>query len=200
MIDPLTLFIVGAGALAFREINKKDYGILTAERDERYRIAMSNCYDPQVLLAEAKLFGDYGLKAQAVMLKRRSEWRSRPEELKRTHEDVFQKAMRSTNIPAILEVAAAFEQWTATKKAAALREHARVVQEKMLQDAIKPPEVQSDENTTEDSSVEAKPPTTPNIPQNIPSSSTVIPQNTPPNGASIPQNTSSKGNVVSKSE
>jgi hypothetical protein len=139
MIDPLTLFMVGAGALAFREMNKKDYGILTAARDERYRVAMSSCYDPQALLTEAKLFAEYGLKAQSAMLKRRAEWRSRPEELKTTHEDIFQKAMRSTNIAAILEVAAAFEGWTATKKASALREHARLVQEKMLQDAMKPP-------------------------------------------------------------
>jgi hypothetical protein len=137
MIDPLTLLIVGAGALAFREMNKKDYGVLTAARDERYRIAMSNCHDPQVLLAEAKVFGEYGLKAQAAMLKRRADWRSRPEEVKIKHEEIFQKAMNSANIPAILEVAAAFEGWTATKKASTLREHARVVQEKMFQDAAK---------------------------------------------------------------
>lgn len=135
MIDPLTLFIVGAGALAFREMNKKDYGVLTASRDERYRVAMSNCSDPQALLTEAKLFAEYGLKAQAAMLKRRAEWRSRPDDVKKTHEDIFAKAMRSVNIPAILEVAAAFEGWTATRKAAALREHARKVQENILQEA-----------------------------------------------------------------
>jgi hypothetical protein len=137
VFDPLTVFMIGAGALAFREINKKDYGVLTAARDERYRVAMSTCHDPQALLAEAKLFADYGLKAQAAMLKRRSEWRSRPEETKKAHEEVFARAMRSVNIPAILEVAAAFEGWTATRKATALREHARRVQEKMLQDAAK---------------------------------------------------------------
>jgi hypothetical protein len=137
MIDPLTLFLVGAGALAFREMNKKDYGVLTAARDERYRVAMSGCFDPQVLLSESKLFAEHGLKAQAAMLKRRSEWRSRSDDVKKTHEDIFEKAMRSTNIAAILEVAAAFEGWTATKKASALREHARLVQEKMLQDAAK---------------------------------------------------------------
>jgi hypothetical protein len=135
MIDPLTLFMVGAGALAFREMNKKDYGVLTAARDERYRVAMSNCHDPQTLLTEAKLFEEHGLKAQAIMLRRRAEWRSRSDDVKKSHEDIFLKAMRSTNIPAILEVAAAFEGWTATKKAAALREHARKVQEDMLQAA-----------------------------------------------------------------
>jgi hypothetical protein len=169
MVDPLTLFIIGAGALAFREINKKDYGVLTAERDERYRIAMSNCYDPQTLRTEAKLFKDYGLKAQAAMLEARANWRSRSEEQKKIHEDVFQKAMRSTNIPAILEVAAGFEQWTATKKAAALREHVRIVQEKMLQDAVKTSEPPSNQHSEEQEA--PNPPNGPNgtvIPQNIP--------------------------------
>jgi hypothetical protein len=80
--------------------------------------------------------------------------------------------MRSTNIPAILEVAAGFEQWTATKKAAALREHVRIVQEKMLQDAVKvsEPSKQSSEEATE----EQKAPNPPNGPNG-----TVIPQNIP---------------------
>lgn len=154
MIDPLTLFIIGAGAIAFREINKKDYGILTAERDERYRVAMSNCHDPGTLLAEAKLFEEHGLKAQAAMLKRRAEWRARPEEVKKAHEDVFQKAMRSTNIPAILEVAAGFEGWTATNKATALREHVRILQEDMLRKAaesmVQPNENKSSEEPEEE--------------------------------------------------
>lgn len=166
MIDPLTLFIVGAGALAFREMNKKDYGILTPERDERYRVAMSNCHDPQALLAEAKLFAEHGLKAQAAMLKRRAEWRSRSDDLKKTHEEIFQKALRSMNIPAILEVAAAFEGWTATRKATALRERARLIQEKMLQDAAK--------NLVPEEKQEPQTPKTSNG-----TNGTVIPQNVP---------------------
>ena len=35
MLDPLTLLMVGAGALVFREMNRKDYGVLTPSRDER---------------------------------------------------------------------------------------------------------------------------------------------------------------------
>jgi hypothetical protein len=137
MFDPLTLLLVGAGALAFREMNKKDYGVLTAARDERYRVVMANCYDPQGLLTEAKLFADHGLAAQAAMLKRRAEWRARPDDVKKAHEDIFQKAMRSTNIPAILQVAASFEGWTATKKASALRQHVQKLQEEMLQQVSK---------------------------------------------------------------
>jgi len=125
----------GAAALAFREINRKDYGILTPSRDERYRNAMESCHQPEMLLEEARLFNEYGLKAQAGMLKRRAEWRGRPPELKITHEEIYQKALNSKNIPPILEVAQAFEGWTATKKASNLREHVRVLQETMIQEA-----------------------------------------------------------------
>ena len=124
-MDPLTLLMIGAGALVFREINRKDYGVLTPSRDERYRNMMEHCYEPTLLLEEANLFNEYGLKAQAAMLKRRAEWRARPIELKQTHEEIYQKALVSDNIPAILEVAFAFEGWTATKKAINLREHVR---------------------------------------------------------------------------
>jgi hypothetical protein len=126
--------MVGAGVLTYREINKKDYGILTPSRDERYRNAMQHCYQPEMLLEEVRIFNEYGLKAQATMLKRRAEWRGRAPELKTAHEEVYQKALKSTNIPAILEVAQAFEGWTATKKASTLRERVRVLQEAMLQE------------------------------------------------------------------
>ncbi len=133
MIDPLTLFIGGGIWLAFKEINKKDYGVLTPERDERYRNSMEYCYQPEQLLQEAKVFYEFGLKAEAAMLKRRSEWRARSDDVKKAHEDIYKKALASKNIPGILEVAAAFEGWTATKKAANLRDHVRELQESALQ-------------------------------------------------------------------
>lgn len=137
MFDPMTILMVGAGALAWREMNKKDYGILTPSRDERYRNVMEHCYDPAVLLQESKLFDDHGLKAQALMLRRRSEWRARPQELKDEHEAIYKKALASKNIAPILEVANSFEGWTATKKAATLREHARKLHEEILAEAAR---------------------------------------------------------------
>jgi len=135
MIDPLTLILVGVGVVTFREMNRKDYGVLTPSRDERYRNVMEHCHQPDMLLQEARLFNEYGLKAQAGMLKRRAEWRGRPGELKTAHEEVYQKAINSKNIPAILEVAQAFEGWTATKKAEYLRDHVRILQEESIQEA-----------------------------------------------------------------
>jgi hypothetical protein len=136
-MDPLTLLIGGVGILVFKEMNRKDYGVLTPSRDERYRNAMESCHQPDMLLEEAKLFSEYGLKAQAAMLKRRAEWRARPAELKKTHEEIYQKALTSENIPAILEIAFAFEGWTATKKASNLREHVRELQEKEFEQAAR---------------------------------------------------------------
>lgn len=135
-MDPLTFVIVGVGALTLREMNRKDYGVLTPSRDERYRNMMEYCHQPEMLIEEAKLFHEYGLKAQSSMLRRRAEWRARPSELKEAHEEIYQKALKSENIPAILEVAAAFEGWTATKKAATLRERVRVLQEKALEEMV----------------------------------------------------------------
>lgn len=135
MFDPLTVILFGAGALAFRELNKKDFGVLTPSRDERYRMAMEHCHVPEQLLQEAKLFAEHGLKAQAAMLKRRAEWRARPDNVKQAHEEVYAKALKSVNIPAILEVAAGFEGWTATKKAQTLRDRVKELQEESLQRA-----------------------------------------------------------------
>jgi len=157
-MDPLTILIVGTGALVFREMNKKDYGVLTPSRDERYRNAMEYCHQPDALIEEARLFTEYGLKAQAAMLKRRAEWRGRPAELKQAHEEVYQKALKSENIEAILEVAFAFEGWTATKKASALREHVRVIQEKMMAEiAQKAAEAAEAEEKAFQESLEVKP-------------------------------------------
>jgi hypothetical protein len=135
-MDPLTIFAVGAGALLFREMNRKDHGVLTPSREERYRNMMEYCYDPAILKEESRLFAEYGLKPQAAMLKRRGEWRSRTDEVKQAHEDVYQRALKSTNIPAILEVADAFEGWTATKKATTLRDRVRILQEEALSSSL----------------------------------------------------------------
>lgn len=135
MIDPLTILLVGGGALAWKELSKKDYGVLTPSRDERYRNAMEHLHQPELLIQEAKLFEEHGLKAQGKLLRRRAEWRARPKEIQDEHEAIYQKALNSKNIPAILVVAESFEGWTATKKAAALRQHVTELQEAAIHEA-----------------------------------------------------------------
>jgi len=135
MFDPLTILLIGGAGLAWKELSKKDFGILTPSRDERYRNAMEHCHQPELLMQESKLFAEHGLKAQAAMLKRRAEWRARPQALQDEHEAIFKKALASKNIPAILATAEGFEGWTATKKASALREHVEKLQEEAIQEA-----------------------------------------------------------------
>lgn len=173
MFDPITLLVVGGGALAWRELNKKDYGVLTPSRDERYRNAMEHCHQPDLLLQEAKLFNEHGLKAQAAMLKRRAEWRARPEPLQDEHEAIYKKALNSTNIPAILDVAQGFEGWTATKKAATLREHVNKLQEAAIQESAAKAEEGAKEHAN---------------PQGASANGTG-------NGASIPQNTDTRSDT-----
>jgi len=166
MFDPLTLLLVGGGALAWKELSKKDFGVLTPSRDERYRNAMEHCHQPELLMQEAKLFAEHGLKAQAAMLKRRAEWRGRPKALQEEHEAIYQKALASRNIPAILATAEGFEGWTATKKASTLRERVAKLQEEAIQEAA---------------AAAQEPPQTTNGVSNGAST-------TAGNGASIPQN------------
>jgi len=135
MFDPLSMLMMGAGALIWKEMQRKDYGVMTLQRDERYRERMANCLDPQMLMQEAKLFDDHGLKTQAAMLRRRAQWRARPEPVKQQHDEVYARAMQSQNIPAILEIANLFEGWTASRKAANLRAYAQSVQEAQMTQA-----------------------------------------------------------------
>lgn len=170
MLDPLTMVMVGAGALVFREMNRKDYGVLTPSRDERYRNMMEYCHQPELLFEEARVFNEYGLKTQAAMLKRRAEWRSRPEHVKKAHEAVYQKALASTNVPAIMRVAVSFEGWTATIKASRLREHAKSVQEAMIQQAAQKAaeSVRKRNNSSSTESTKDNNDNNDNIPQNKP--------------------------------
>lgn len=157
-MDPLTIFMLGAGALAFREMNKKDFGVLSPEREERYRQAMEHCYDTSVLRDEAKLFDSYGLKAEAAMLRQRAKWRGRSEAERQAHEEIYQKAMQSTNVPAIMAVADGFEEWTATDKARLLREHAAAVEAASTEPAP-PPAPPEDEDTEPPDAAAATPKT-----------------------------------------
>lgn len=127
MLDPLTIGVGGLLWLAFRKQANTQFGVLTPEREEIYNTALEFLHDPMRLEKLAAEFQREGLKVQAAMLKKRAEWRARNPEQKAAHETIFQKAMASTNIHAILDVAKAFEQLTATAKAKQLRERAKLL-------------------------------------------------------------------------
>jgi hypothetical protein len=130
MIDPIT---IGVGALVWMLFKKQSdsqvyFGKMTPERDEVYRNALEYCKVPSRLREYADEFQKFGLKAEAHVLRKRAEWRGRSAEDKARHDEIFNRAMQSVKIEGIEAVAAAFEQMTATIKAAQLRERVKSLQ------------------------------------------------------------------------
>ncbi len=129
-LDPMT---VGGGFLLWQLFKKNaspTFGALTPEREEMFRNALEHLQDPERLNALAEAFEKEGLKAQGAVLRKRAVWRARNTETKAAHEAVYQKALKSENIDAILDVAPPFEAMTATSKASQLRERVEILKKK----------------------------------------------------------------------
>jgi len=126
-LDPLTATLGFLCWMAFRRQAGTNFGQMTPEREEVFRNAMEFLRDPARMRSLAEEFQKEGLKFQALLLRKRADWRERPPELRASHDKIFAKAMLSSNIQAILGVAQAFEDMTATVKAKQLREHAKEV-------------------------------------------------------------------------
>jgi hypothetical protein len=128
-IDPITIGIGTLVWLAFKKQSGSQFGAMTAERQEIFSSAMAHCEDPQKLVSLSEAFRKEGLKPQAYALRKRAEWRGRTEAQKKEHADIFDRAMKSENANAILTVAAAFEDLTATVKAKQLRDRVQTLNE-----------------------------------------------------------------------
>lgn len=131
-IDPLTVTIGVLTWLAFRKQASTNYGQMTPEREEVFQNAMRFLKDPNRMSTLAEEFQKEGLKFQALLLRKRALWRSRAPDVLETHDNIFKKAMESENIKAVLDVANAFEEMTATLKAKQLRDHASEVHQTRL--------------------------------------------------------------------
>ena len=135
-LDPMSLGIGLLAWLAFKKQTGTKFGEMTPERDELFRNAMAHCADPARLGKLAEIFRKEGLKAEAVMLRKRAEWRARSDVKRAEHAAIFEKALASENVGAILGVAAAFESLTATQKAGQLRERVAVLNAQQAAKAI----------------------------------------------------------------
>jgi len=129
MLDPTTIGLGIALWLGFRKQQNTQFGVLTPEREEVYRNALEFLTDPMKLNELAEHYQREGLKVQAAMLKKRAEWRGRSTPVKAQHEHIFNQAMQSENVHAILACAEAFEKMTATVKAKQLRDRAKALYE-----------------------------------------------------------------------
>ena len=136
-MDPLTIGVGLAVWLMFRKQGESQFGVLTPEREEVYKNALEHLKDPMRLMDLAKEFQTTGLKAQAATLNKRAQWRARTDEQREAHEAIFNKAMNSTNVQAILHVAQAFESMTATVKALRLRDRAKTLLKEQAEKAAK---------------------------------------------------------------
>jgi len=138
MFDPVT---IGIGLLIWKAFNTqagKDFGTLTPVRKEVYNNAMEYA-PPDKLRLLADDFQKEGLKAEAHWMRVRADWRSRPPEVKRKHDEVFAKALQSDKVEGILDVAKIFENMTATIKAAQLRARATSLTEARAAAVAPPP-------------------------------------------------------------
>lgn len=127
MFDPLTIGTIVIGYQLFKRQGGPAFGAMTPQREEVFNNALEHLKDPERLKKLADVFEQEGLKTQASILRRRAAWRARDQKTKDEHEAIFQKALQSKNVDAILRVALAFEGMTATLKAKQLREHAEKV-------------------------------------------------------------------------
>ncbi len=119
------LLTATAVAVSARRKNKKNFGVMTAERERIYKAALSGSLkDPQALHTLSEAFRKEGLNAQADLLSQRAALKERPPELKAKHDDAFRKALKSTNKVAVLQTAKAFASIGATGAAMRLAQYA----------------------------------------------------------------------------
>ena len=123
LVETVTVAMV---ILAWRNASQK--GQWTPERREMYEAALKELKDPDKLRKLAEHFDKWGFPIEGNVLRRRADLRATSPAVKEQRKAVFEKAMASTNVEAILRIADMFESYTATGSAARLREHARDVQ------------------------------------------------------------------------
>lgn len=123
---PIIPFVIaGLGGLAAFKVWKRNKGSgMTAERKAIYEAALQTLKDPAKLRKLAEQFNAVGLKEEGTLLEKRAALRELPDDVKKARKTAFRTAMKSTNQPAILQLAVEFDKQGATGAAAALRKYA----------------------------------------------------------------------------
>lgn len=125
---PLIPALLAGGAAWFGHRAYKRRKALTPERKAVFDKAI-NTEDatPTYLRSLADAFEAEGLTKEAKLLRQRAALKEAPPEIKAKRREIFTKAMQSTNVDAILEVAKAHEKIGATGAAEALKQQAEAV-------------------------------------------------------------------------
>jgi hypothetical protein len=121
----------------------------TPEHEEMYQNALEHLKG-EAGVAKLREIADVceknGHHVKAFALRARANLRATPANVKKERHAVYVKAMKSTNIPAMLKVAAAFEAITSTQAAKNIR--ARVEELQAAQDAVSPDQAPTQEAQT----------------------------------------------------
>jgi len=117
------LLVAGAAGLAYWQVKKRNKKMSPTQR-KIYDAAMKSPTPPDKLRTLADAFEKEGFHKEANNLRKRAVMQEVPPQVKASRKSIFQKAMASKNIPAILSTATEFENQGYTANAAALKKRA----------------------------------------------------------------------------
>lgn len=125
----IPIIVICLGGAAYHTASKRSksgiaHGVLTAKRAEIYETAIRENENPEALRKLAKAFREAGLPTHAIMLEKRADLRSMPEDVKQKRRLWFKKAMKSTDVNGIRALANAFQKEGCTGAAEALNKYA----------------------------------------------------------------------------
>lgn len=120
-VIPVLVCVLGGGAY-FKNRSKK-IGVMTPERQKVFNAALAGgMQDPKNLDKLAREFRAVGLPEQAKLLEKRAELKRLPNEVKLARRQVWRRAIQSTNKPAMVKLANAYEREGCTSAAMRLHE------------------------------------------------------------------------------
>jgi hypothetical protein len=123
----LPIVVVCLGAAAYHKTTRNKgpgKGVLTPERQHFFESAIKDCKDPEKLRILAKTYREQGLTMHADMLEKRANLRAIPDDKKKERRAIFKRAMKSTDINAVRNLANAYEREGCTGAAKELRDYA----------------------------------------------------------------------------
>ena len=127
MLIPLAIAL-GSGIGAW-QLHKRRPPTMTLERQKQYDSVLTGKHSPEEMVSIAAVFEGEGLKAQGYLIRQRAALRAAPEEVKEKRREILRKAIKSTNVEAMKEVAKAFDSVGATGAAATIRRRIKGLEE-----------------------------------------------------------------------
>jgi hypothetical protein len=149
MLIPV-LIVSAIGLAVAKSVKKPAPKGMTAERRKVYEAALCTLKEPAKLRQLADAFEAEDCLAEARLLRQRASLRELPLEIKAQRRAVFSRAINSSNVDGILQVASAFAGEGATGAATHLRRHAASLVEQAEKLRVEPPpEVEETDDTEE---------------------------------------------------